>query len=226
MHTKLQKNDDKVQFIIVDAPEKYHEVIRALAYSETEAGFMKSFPADTPHLDRAYQNFEQHIGTIIKQSAGEAPVPLEEAFEAFLKRTYHLNTDWWVAGSVPLWLRGFDVQPGDIDLIVDSEGAIKWGNALSDAMIEPVAITGGWFCEFWGRAFLHARIEWTGGIDPENDFSYVREYYLPSVDKLETINWKGYDIRIPPVEPQLKMDEMRGRTEHVRKIRETMKSNK
>jgi hypothetical protein len=213
MQTLKRINDEHTEFIITNVPIKYHEAFRNLAYTQTKRGFMKSYPNDTPHLDAAYSHFEQNILTIIKQAAKEIPVPFEEGFKAFLERTYHLEADWWLGGSAALALRGLPIQPGDIDLIVDSAGARRWGDALADVMIEPVASTGGWFCELWGRAFLHARIEWTGGIDPKNDFTYVTEFYLPSVDKLETISWHGFQVRIPPLEPQLTMEKMRGRTE-------------
>ena len=213
--------DDHIHFIIVDAPAKYHDAIRGLAFGESTEGFVKVLPKQTPHLDSAFARFAEYLDTIIKQVTHELPVPWEKAFEIFLHRVYSIEADWWVTGSLALALRGLPIQPGDIDLIVDGAGAIRWGQVLADIMIEPVSSTN-WFCKYWGRAFDHARIEWVGEVDPQSDFSYVRDYYLPSVNNLETIHWKGYKIRIPPIEPALKMDEARGRLERVKLVRQAL----
>lgn len=50
---------------------------------------------------------------------------------------------------------------------------------------------GGWFCELWGRAFLHARLEWAGGVDAASDNPYVTIYYQEAVRSLKTVQWQG-----------------------------------
>src|SRR5262245_40645213 len=106
--------DDQIHFIIVDAPAKYHDAIRGLAFSEHGDGFFKTFPKQTPYLDSAFARYAEHLETIIKQTAQEIPVPWEKAFENFLYRIYSIEADWWVTGSLALALRGLPVQPGDI----------------------------------------------------------------------------------------------------------------
>lgn len=225
MHLIQKTTNDLTHFIIVAAPEKYHEAIRGLAFGESVDGFIKSMPADTPYIDTAFARYQKYLETILKQATHEIPVPWERAFDTFLQRNQSIDADWWVTGSLALTLRGLPIQPGDIDLIVDGEGAIKWGHALADMMIEPVVSTD-WFCKYWGRAFDGARIEWIGDIDPQSDSPYVREYYLPAVSALETIHWRGHEIRIPPIEPHLKMDEARGRLDRVNIVRQALKQNR
>ena len=217
--------DDQTQFIVVDAPEKYHDALRNLAFVQTHEGFQKDIAGSASDRDRAFDHFQQHFETIIQQAAGEIPVPWEQAFEAFLARTQPLDCDWWVTGSLGLTLRGLPITPGDIDLVVDGDGAVQWGRLLADVMVEPVSRIDGWFCQYWGRAFLHARVEWVGGVDPDDSSAYVQELYRPSVAHLETIDWHGYRVRIPPLEPQLKIEESRGRAGHVKIIRDALKAS-
>lgn len=213
--------NDSVQFVISDAPAKYHDAIRGLAFGESADGFVKELPRQTPYLDTAFARFEQHLETIIQQAAHEIPVPWEKAFERFLQRVHSIEADWWVTGSLALVLRGLPVQPGDIDLIVDGEGALRWGEVLADIMIEPVISTD-WFCKYWGRAFDHARIEWVGEIDIQSDTLYVRDYYLSAVNNLKLIDWNNFSVRVSPVEPLLRMDEARGRHERVKLVRQAL----
>jgi hypothetical protein len=217
MHLLQTTSGGQITFVIADAPAQYHDAIRGLAFSESADGFIKPVPT-TPDTARAFDRFAHYLDTIVKQAAHEIPVPWERAFDSFLKRTSGIAADWWVTGSLAFALRGVPIEPGDIDLIVDGPGAVAWGAALADILIEPAAETS-WFCKYWGRAFDHARIEWIGEVDPQSDFEYVQAFYLPAVDHLETVNWHGYAVRIPPVEPLLRMDEARGRLDRVAQVR-------
>jgi hypothetical protein len=215
---EVVQND--VQFIIEDVPEKYHEVLRGLAFREVEQGFAKSFPAGTPYLDQAFTHLQTHLHTIVQQAAKEIAVPWEAALEAFIQRTAEVEADWFVVGSVSLALKGIAIPPGDIDLVVDAEGAQRWNEALGDVMIEPVIRRTDWFFEYWGRAFLHARIEWAGGIDLDHPSDYVQEYFIHTSENLETIHWRGYDFRIGPIAPQIRLDTIRGRMDRVKLMQE------
>jgi hypothetical protein len=220
MQLLRKDGQDKMQFVIVDAPDKYHDVLRSLAFGEVDDGFAKSFPHDTPHLNEAFIHLETHLETVLQQAAKAIPVPWEAALEAFLKRTAEVEADWFVVGSAALALKGIAIRPGDIDLVVDTDGVRRWNEALADVMIEPVIRRTDWFFEYWGRAFLHARIEWAGGIDLDDQSAYVQEYFIPASKNLETIHWRGYDFRIGPIAPQLRMDAARGRMDRVKLMQE------
>jgi hypothetical protein len=45
-------------FILADLEPDYHEAARSLYFVEMEDGFAKTFPANTSHLARIFQNFE------------------------------------------------------------------------------------------------------------------------------------------------------------------------
>jgi hypothetical protein len=182
-----KESEDNVQFIVVDASEKEQEALRALAFKPVEEGLARTLPAGTPHLDEAFVHYQTHLETMMKQATNEIAVSWEAALEAFLQRVAHLDAKWYVVGSVALALRGVPIVPGDIDLIVDSEGAFAWGDALADVMLEPVMTTTNWFSRYWARAFLHARIEWVAGIDLQDPSPYIQHYVIPAQQRLERI---------------------------------------
>jgi hypothetical protein len=222
MHLTRHTANQLTTFTIRDAPPKYHDAIRGLAFFASEVepnAFHKPFPADAAYLDRAFHRFQQHLEEIVQQAAGEIPVPWEAAFEQFLARTQHITADWFPVGSVPLALRGIPIAPGDVDLVVDAAGAQAWAAALEDVLIEPLTPVSDWFCSWWGRTFIGARVEWSGGIDPASEMSFVQDFYLPALPRLETVTWRGYDIRLPPIDLQLAIEEQRQRPDHIRLIR-------
>ena len=222
MRTIYRTAGSQIYFIISELDAAYHDAARDLAYNRVEDGFAKVYPANTPHLDRIYQNFEHYAEEMILQMARVHAVPWEQALLAFLQIIEEQNIDWWLTGSAALSVRGLDVTPRDLDLVVDDKGAQKLGELLLNYLIEPVVDTQGWFCKWFGRAFLHARVEWVGGVDESADEPEISDFGPTAASQLESTNWRGYEIRVPRLDLQLKVNERRGLTERVEKIKHAM----
>jgi hypothetical protein len=211
-------------FIIADLDPAYHDVVRELYYSPVEEGFAKRYPADIPHLDRIYQNFERYAEEMVLQMARVRSVPWEKALSAFLGITEEKRIAWWLAGSAALAARGIDITPRDLDLIVDEACAPKLGELLSDYIVDPVLPSTGWIANWFGRAFLHARLEWVGGVHASVDTPHVSDFGPTAASRLEVVNWHGKEIRVPPLDLQLQVSERRGLTGRAEKIRRMLKS--
>ena len=108
-----------------------------------------------------------------RQAAGHEPVPWEAALDAFLDRVDGREICWWLTRSAALAVRGLDITPRDLDLVVDDEGAGQLGELLAEWLVEPVTPVTDWVSRWWERAFLHARIEWVGGVEPQADEPFV-----------------------------------------------------
>jgi len=206
MKTKFRTDGDPAAFIYADVEPQYHDIVMGLYYQPSDEGFAKHFPANTPHLPEIYQRFALHAEEMVLQTAYERPVPWKEALEAFAEVAESGGIRWRLAGSAALAIRGIDVLPRDLDLVTDNAGAQKLGDLLSDYLVEPVLSTSGWVANWFGRAFLHMRVEWIGVDDP-----YAAE-------GLETVYWRGEPIQAPSLEMQLEEDRQRGLTERVEKI--------
>jgi hypothetical protein len=116
------------------------------------------------------------------------------------------SIEWRLAGSVALALRGIEIVPRDVDLVLDNASAQRAGQLLLEYLIEPVMPTPGWIANWFGRAFMHARVEWVGVDDPYD------------IEGLEEIKWKGKTILVPSLEMHLEEDKQRGLAERVEKI--------
>jgi hypothetical protein len=196
-----------------------------LGFTPSDNGFSKAFPAASPGLDRIYRNFEQHAEEMIMQRAGIRPVPWDQALRAFLAAVADKPINWWLTGSGALAVRGMDVVPGDLDIITDTAGASSLGEALADHLVEPVIdCSRTWFGDRWGRAFLHARVEWIGDVHADVDQQDASDFGPVAGSRLETVNWQGHEIRVPPLALQLDVSKRRGLAERVEKIQRALSS--
>lgn len=212
-------------FIISELDPAYYEVAQDLMFSQVEDGFARAYPADSPHLDHIYHNFERYVEEMILQAAGVHPAPWQQALLTFLEKIKDQDIDWWLVGSAALAVRGIDVSPHDIDLSVDDAGANKLGEVLLEYLVQPVEAAQDWICNWFGRAFLHTRIEWVGGVDERADTPDMSDFGPIAATRRESINWCGYQLQIPLLDLQLMVSERRGLTERVEKIKHFMMNN-
>lgn len=219
MQTLCQTVGGQTSFIIADLDPAYHQAARDLVYGQVAEGFAKTYPADTPGLDRIYRTFARCAEPMILQTAAAMPVPWEQALQAFLERVAGQPIDWWLGGSAALAVRGAQVAPRDFDLIVDDAGARRLGELLRDELVEPVVPVQGWVCSWWGRAFLHARFEWVGGVNAQADQPEPSDFGLAAAERLETVEWRGHAIRVPPLDLQLQVSLRRGLSQRAEQIR-------
>lgn len=180
-----------------------------LGFHERGGELVRSFPVESPALDR----FVEHAEELFLQAAGIRPVPWREALRDLLARLEGAGLDWWLTGSGALAVRGVPVEPRDLDLVVDLDGSRRLGELLEDVLVEPTVISSGWIADAFGRAFLHARVEWVGGVHPDVDEHGPCDFGPTAAARLDTVVWHGHEIRVPPLELQIAVAERRGLAE-------------
>jgi hypothetical protein len=215
MRTLCRTRGLETYFIIADVDPIYHDAIRSLYYLPLEEGFGKAFPRSTPGLDGIYANFQRHAEEMVLQMSGARPVPWEECLLAFLEAVEPHGIDWWLCGSAALAVRGMEIVPHDIDLVVGDADAERLGEVMLGELIEPVVRVEDWFCNWFARAFLHARLEWVGGVDERADQPEVSDFGPTAESRLETVVWRGREIRVPQLDLQLEVSKRRGLNERV-----------
>jgi hypothetical protein len=212
---RFERHD--AEFRILDVPGELVPAARKLAFTEGDGHWSRAFPAGTPHLDRAWVTFQRLGEPCLRQAAGLDPVPWQETLAEVCRRLTGAGVDWWLTGSAALAARGIPVTPGDLDLVVSDEDAHRVGDLLLDGLIEPVA-PADWFCRWWGRAMLGARVEWVGGVGPAADQPEITDFGPAAAASLQTVRWRGHEIRVPPLALQRAVSVRRGLTERVHLI--------
>jgi len=180
-------------------------------------------PSDYPYGDRAYQNFQRCVDDLFAQTAGEQPVPWEQALLEWLSRLDGHDLDWWLCGSAALAVRGARVIPRDIDINLADGDDYRAQEFFLDHLIQPVRPMRGWVCNTFARAFAGARVEWCGGVLESADHPVPGDTGPEAASRLETVVWRGYAIRVPPLDLQLTVSRARGLAERVREIERLMR---
>lgn len=202
------------EFHLVDVDGELLPGVQKSAFVRRGDHWVRDFPAGTPHLDRAWANFQRLIRPWLRQAAGLDPVPWAEALAVVCHRLNGAGVDWWLTGSAALAVRGFAVTPGDLDLVVSEADAHRVGDLLLDGLVEPVA-PADWFCRWWGRAVLGARVEWVGGVGPAADHPEPTDFGPAAAARLTTLTWREWPVRVPPLELQRAVSLRRGLTTRV-----------
>jgi len=220
MRARSERQDDELALVLAVGPELEHAV-RELAFGEEGERFVRRFPASAPFARRAALRFEACVPALVRQAAGVEPVPWGRALESVIDRTRESGADWWLTGSAALAVRGLSVQPRDLDLITDSEGGERLAEALCDTLVEPLVDAGG-LGRWWARAFLHARVEWVGEVDPAVDEGGPADFGPYAAARCEEVVWRNHELRVPPLEFQLAVSERRGLEQRAALIREAL----
>jgi len=223
MRTLRRSDGDHTLFVVTDLDDAYRDAARRLNFAPVEDGVARGFPSASPHLDHIYDIFAQRVDDIFAQRAGVRPVPWEHALESVIRRLEGRPIDWWLVGSAALAVRGLAVTPGDVDLAVDDAGARPLGEALLDDLIEPVVPVEGWVCDWFGRAFPGALVEWVGGVNERADQPTTSDFGPITASRRETVIWRGHPLHVPPLDLQLAVSEARGRMEQAALIRSALR---
>ena len=195
------------------------EAVAALGFEPERERHVRRFPAAAAHADAAAARFPLVAEELVRQTARLAPTPWEAALADLARRAGPRR--WWLTGSAALAVRGLDVAPRDLDVIVEADDAASVADSLADALVEPLA-PGGWLGRWWTRAFLGARVEVVGGVNPELDRPEPTDFGPLAAGRLEVVPWRGLELRVPPLELQLRAAERRGLDERARLIRQAL----
>ena len=219
--TELRMVGDRAQFLVRTDEPAYRRVLAELMFAEEDDAFVRSFRPDAPGLHQSYLRFKLTLDDVLAQGAGRRLPPWDEALDAVAARLAVARCDWFLAGSAALAVRGIDIVPRDLDLVVaDASAALR---ALGDIQIEPVTLNrpGAWIARWFGRGFLHARVEWVAGVDPAVDvYSAPNEFGPTAAAGLETVRWNDHELALTPLDIQLAVTERRGLAARAETIRD------
>jgi len=219
MKTRRKIVDQQIYFVVSEVDDSLQETLKHLVYSPFEDGFARAFPANTPHLDQIYENFERYMPDLVSQAAGLQPVPWENCLMTVLERLEGQDLKWWLVGSGALAVRGLPVKPHDVDLVVQDQGSARLSALLLDYQVEPVSNSPGWIWDWFGRCFLQVRLEWVGDVNAQAEQNAPADFGPTALERSETVYWGGYEIKVPPLDLQLAVSERRGLTERANLIR-------
>ena len=226
MEFRFEKNKDEVIFRITRFDDKYLPTFKQCFWQEENGTYYKKFPASCKYLDQIQDYFSKHAEEMFEQLGYFSPCKWEDALLNFARVMKENDIDWWLVGSCGACIRGIELSPHDVDIIVDSKDIDKLTDVFADKLIIPVFDTQGWVTKHFGVIFWHARIDIASDPSPELDNPEPVDCGPYAQARLEEVEWKGYKIKVAPVELLIAANKRRGRLERVKLIQDYIDSRK
>ncbi len=219
MRFELRDTGGKSEFWAFDVDARFEATMSALAWERSGRAWLRRVACPAEAAEPALANVNRFMLPLLRQAADLDPVPWQDALDEVCRRFASDGAvDWFLGGSAALAVRGAAVHPHDLDLIVSEADSVRVGDLLADGLLEPVA-AGEWpLSIWWGRAFLHARVEWAGGMTAAADQPDVTDFGPTAESLLETVAWRDWQLRVPPLHLQRAVSERRGLTARVAMI--------
>ncbi len=224
MKIEFARTRDVVTFRVSDFSAPLEEALRMCFYQQDGGDYIKNFPASTPDLEKIMAHYEKHAEEMFLQLVYLRPIPWETGLLKFLERARNSQIDWWLTGSCAACLRGIALNPHDIDIMVDGRDVGLARELFRDVIIEPIIDTQGWVTKDFGVLFMDCRIDIASDPSSSLDEPEPADCGPYAKEHLETIDWRGYRVRIPPLALQLNVNRRRQRLERVRLIEEFMQA--
>jgi hypothetical protein len=116
---EIERRADRARFVVTTSDPLYQERLEHLGYPAIDgARFATVWFPWSPSVPAYHERFAASIEAMVLQSARLVPVPWEDALLALIMRLNATDIRWWLYGSAALAVRGFEVEPGDIDINV------------------------------------------------------------------------------------------------------------
>lgn len=212
---------EKVFFRIQEYDPKYEPVLKMCYYQKDETGYYKSYPSNYPDMETIRKNFEMYGLSMFDQLGYFKPVPWEQGLLAFMERMQGSGINWWLTGSGAVCARGIPLNPHDLDIMVDSKDVPKIIELFSDVLFEPIMDTHGWVTKDFGVLFLHCRIDIASDPAAFVDDPEPVDFGPYAKGHLETIEWHGRSLQIPPLSLSIAVNRKRERWERVKIIEDS-----
>lgn len=211
------RSEDGDRLVVECADPALLTALTELSFQPEDGRYVRRFP---PHsvTDAIFARFQASLPALLRQTARLEPAPWAEALRETIRRLDRAAVDWWLTGSAALAVRGLLVKPRDLDLVVSDADARRLAAAFEDVVIEPPVAVEDWFCRWWGRAWLGARVEWVGGVGEAADRPEPTDFGLVAAGALDELTWEGSTIRVPPLALQRAVSSRRGLSDRVRLI--------
>lgn len=220
MNISFREDGNEVAFVVADYLPAHTTALEASYYSFEEGSYVKRFSKDSHNLEDAKGAFARHAEEMFSQIAGLRPVPWEDALLAFIEKIQGTGIDWWLTGSCATCLRGIDLRPHDLDIMLRSKDIDKLNQVFRGHIVEPIRSSQGWVVDYFGVLFLNARIDLAFDPQPFVDDPEPADFGPYAMDHLEEVLWRDHTVRVPPLDLQLRVNQRRGRSDRVRAIRD------
>ncbi len=211
-------------FCAEGADEKQEEGLKDAWWKKSGDRFLKIYPfVDTVHA--AWYNNAEDKEIIKRNFARLGPSMFDGDFDwkgylRLLAGKFKENRiEWYVIGSVSEAVRGVQIQPGDMDIIVHTKDFFKVKTLFFEYVVEPfVDNHGTWLVRYFGRLCLNGAIIDIAADEKMNLESGEHRY--------EKVVVEGIELWVEPLQDRYQVEIERKREDRIKAIETFMETNK
>lgn len=206
MQCFCRETDSEFILCVEGAPESAWDEIRKAFFEQEQTSFTKRYAASVLDKETIRENFPKYAPDMFTRRTFDWP----QALATFAEIAAAHNITWYLTGSMAAVVRGIDIVPHDIDIIVETTAFEKTRVAFREYLLEPfVDNEGAWVVRYFGRLCI-AGVMVDIAADESRDTRAM---------KLESVAWGPYTLRTETLQTCLEVNMQRGREQHASKIR-------
>ncbi len=208
-----KKTKNELVLYVDDVEAQYEENVIAGWYKKTASGYCKIFNM----TDKDNGVTDADISIICANFSKLGPVMFEgcldwkKALLIIADKFSENNIEWYVFGSVSDVLRGINIIPHDLDIIVHTKDFVKVKDIFLDCVVEPfMDCKNNWIVRYFGRmSILNSYVDVVAAesLNAENH-SY------------DNISWNGHNILIELFDNRYNLELKRNRPERIKAMDE------
>jgi len=211
-------------FCAEGANEKQEEGLKDAWWKKNGDRFLKIYPIiDTVH-SAWYHNAEEKEA-IKRNFARLGPSMFDGDFDwksilLLLAEKFAENgIEWYIIGSVSEAVRGVQIKPHDLDIIVNTKDFFKVKTLFPENVVEPfVDNHGTWLVRYFGRLCVDGAIIDIAADEKMNLESGQHRY--------EKAIWNGIELWVEPLQDRYQVEIGRKRADRINAIEAFMEKNK
>ena len=229
--------DSKFFFCVEDVEnKKLEEIIQHLAWKKADGKFLASYSQNAFSNQREKElisdNFSRFGQAMLEASL--SGFDWKKPLALFAKKFNENGIEWYIVGSVGDALRGVDIKPFDIDIVVHTKDFYKAKDICYYDFPDSVII---WpFADgektnplqYFGRLFFAGALIEVAADETWNLESRQKGFwkFTPPISQYEKASWNGHDVYLESLQLRLQIEMARNRKDRVKALKKYLRRTK
>jgi len=210
------EKDDNFILCVEDVEVEHENIFQHAWFKKTDTRFEKVYPMEsgadkswyknTDDKERIKSNFSR-----LGQSMFSGVFHWNSVMMTLAQAFFENSVEWYIFGSSCEMVRGINITPNDIDIIIHTRNFYKVKELFPDNVVEPfVDNNGTWLVRYFGRLCIGGAI-----VDIVADEKMNRENH-----HYDSLSLNGFSVYAEPFETRYALEKERGRAERLKAMEE------
>ena len=204
--------NDNFILCVEGAGGEHEETILHAWFEKSDNKFIKTYPMErgvdklwyknTEEKERIKNNFAR-----LGSSMFEGIFDCESVLLALAQKFSENGVEWYLFGSSCEFVRGIDIKPNDIDIIVHTRDFYKVKDIFPNNIVEPfVDNNNTWLVRYFGRLCVGGAIV---DIAASEKMNFENHHY-------DKVTWNGFDLYAQPFQTRYSIETKRSRVDRLK----------